>query len=245
VRNDPASGYIAIVVGTRPEIVKLAHIARMLGPRARLIHTGQHTDEELSGVFLAAAGLPAPHTLSGVCGEPRHRQVGRIIEQLGEEFARERPAAVLVQGDTNTAMAAAQAGNFAGLPVVHVEAGLRSFDRAMPEEINRCVIGVLADLHCAPTKRAVANLEAEGVPASRIVLTGNTIVEATLAMLPDERAARAVAAEAGAEPTGGANSDRGTCPGHGRRSAGCRRERARRSRGTSRRSPGPAGAAAG
>jgi UDP-N-acetylglucosamine 2-epimerase (non-hydrolysing) len=188
------------VVGTRPEIVKLAHIARMLGPRARLIHTGQHTDEELSGVFLAAAGLPAPHTLSGICGEPRHRQVGRIIEQLGGEFARERPAAVLVQGDTNTAMAAAQAGNFAGLPVVHVEAGLRSFDRAMPEEINRCVIGVLADLHCAPTKRAVANLEAEGVPASRIVLTGNTIVEATLAMLPDERAARAVAAEAGAEP---------------------------------------------
>jgi UDP-N-acetylglucosamine 2-epimerase (non-hydrolysing) len=200
VRNDPASGYIAIVVGTRPEIVKLAHIARILGPRARLIHTGQHTDEELSGVFLAAAGLPAPHTLSGICGEPRHRQVGRIVEQLGEKFARERPAAVLVQGDTNTAMAAAQAGNFAGLPVVHVEAGLRSFDRAMPEEINRCVIGVLADLHCAPTKRAVANLEAEGVPASRIVLTGNTIVEATLAMLPDERAARAVAAEAGAEP---------------------------------------------
>jgi len=95
----------------------------MLGPRARLIHTGQHTDEELSGVFLAAAGLPAPQTLSGICGEPRHRQVGRIIEQLGEEFARERPAAVLVQGDTNTAMAAAQAGSFAGLPVVHVEPG--------------------------------------------------------------------------------------------------------------------------
>ena len=92
---------IAIVVGTRPEIVKLAPVIRILGPAARFLHTGQHRDEELSGVFLAGARLPPPETLSGICGEPRHRQVGRIIEQLGEEFARERPAAVLVQGDTH------------------------------------------------------------------------------------------------------------------------------------------------
>lgn len=191
---------IAVVIGTRPEIVKLAPIVRMLGSSTRLLHSCQHSDEELSGVFLSAAQLPQPEMLSGICGEPRHVQIGRIVERLGNIFAERIPAAVLVQGDTNTASAAAQAGNYAGAPVVHVEAGLRSFDRRMPEELNRCVVGVLADLHCAPTERAVANLRAEGVPADKIVLTGNTIVEATLAMLPDEATAREIAAGLGAEP---------------------------------------------
>lgn len=151
-------------------------------------------------MFLRAAQLPKPQMLSEICGAPRHAQIGRMIEQFGTIFAGRPPAAVLVQGDTNTASAAAQAGNYAGAPVVHVEAGLRSFDRGMPEELNRCVISVLTDLHCAPTGRAVANLMAEGVPAGRIVLTGNTIVEATLAMLPDAKAAREIAAGLGAEP---------------------------------------------
>jgi UDP-N-acetylglucosamine 2-epimerase (non-hydrolysing) len=84
--------------------------------------------------------------------------------------------------------------------VVHVEAGLRSHDRAMPEEINRCVVGVLADRHCAPTQQAVANLRGEGVPVSKITLTGNTVVEATLGMLPGPRAARQIVTGLGAEP---------------------------------------------
>ncbi len=197
---NPDCPHIAVVMGTRPEIVKLSHIVRILGPRARLFHSGQHTDQELSGVFFAAAGMPVPEPLAGIRGEPRHVQVGRITEQLGAAFARRRPAAVVVQGDTNTAMAAAQAANYSGVPVVHVEAGLRSFDRRMPEEINRCVIGVLADLHCAPTERAAANLTAEGVPGGRIALTGNTIVEATLEMLPGDEASRSIVAAAGAEP---------------------------------------------
>jgi UDP-N-acetylglucosamine 2-epimerase (non-hydrolysing) len=200
MRKDTEYPYIAVVVGTRPEIVKLAHIVRMLGSRAQLLHTGQHADKELSGVFFSAAGLPAPQTMPGICGQPRHVQVGKMVEHLGALFARRPPAAVLVQGDTNTALAGAQAGNYAGVPVAHVEAGLRSFDRNMPEEINRCVIGVLADLHCAPTKRAVANLVAEGVPAGRIVLTGNTIVEATLDTMPGDEAAWAIVSGAGAEP---------------------------------------------
>jgi UDP-N-acetylglucosamine 2-epimerase (non-hydrolysing) len=191
---------VAVVVGTRPEIVKLAPIVRILGSTATLIHSGQHTDNELSGVFFSAAGLPEPETLSGICSQPRHVQVARIVDQLGARFERRRPAAVLVQGDTNTAQAAAQAGHYAGVPVVHVEAGLRSFDRRMPEELNRCLIGVLADLHCAPTERAVANLLAEGVPARRVVLTGNTIVEATREMMPGDEAARQIVAAAGAEP---------------------------------------------
>jgi UDP-N-acetylglucosamine 2-epimerase (non-hydrolysing) len=172
----------------------------MLGEQARLLHTGQHKDEELSGVFLAAAGLPRPEELDGICGQPRPTQIGRMVERLGAIFAERSPAAVLVQGDTNTASAAAQAGNYAGVPVVHVEAGLRSYDRAMPEELNRCVIGVLADVHCAPTERAAANLRSEGVPASKIRLTGNTIVEATLAMAPDDAAARAIASGLGVDP---------------------------------------------
>ena len=192
--------YIALVIGTRPEIVKLAPVVRMLGDSGRLLHTCQHEDEKLSGVFLAASGLRQAQTLSGICGAPRHTQVGKMIDQLGSAFAADRPAAVIVQGDTNTASAGAQAANYADVPVIHVEAGLRSFDRAMPEEINRCVTGVLADLHCAPTSQAAANLRAEGVPQSKIVLTGNTIVEATTEMLPAEPAARRVAAGFGAEP---------------------------------------------
>jgi UDP-N-acetylglucosamine 2-epimerase (non-hydrolysing) len=193
---------IATVVGTRPEIVKLAPVVRLLAESGQLIHTGQHEDEELSGVFLAAAGIRQAVSLSGICGAPRHDQVGRMIAQLGTLFCANRPAAVIVQGDTNTASAGAQAASYAGVPVIHVEAGLRSFDRAMPEEINRCVTGVLADVHCAPTPTAVANLLAEGVPAEKVELTGNTIVEATLGMLPDADAARAIAAEHGAEPAG-------------------------------------------
>src|SRR6201995_1257570 len=191
---------VSVLVGTRPEIVKLAPVVRILGTRASLVHSGQHTDQELSGVFFSAAGLPVPHTLTGIGGQPRHVQVARIVEQLGTRYAQRPPAAVLVQGDTNTAQAAAQAGHYAGVPVVHVEAGLRSYDRQMPEELNRCLIGVLADLHCAPTERAVANLLAEGVPSRRVVLTGNTIVEATRAMMPSDRPAAEIVAGAGAEP---------------------------------------------
>ncbi|HEX4257564.1 MAG TPA: UDP-N-acetylglucosamine 2-epimerase (non-hydrolyzing) [Streptosporangiaceae bacterium] len=191
---------VSVVVGTRPEIVKLAPIVRILGAQASLVHSGQHTDQELSGVFFSAAGLPVPQALTGICGQPRYVQVARIVEQLGARYAQRPPAAVLVQGDTNTAQAAAQAGHYAGVPVVHVEAGLRSFDRRMPEELNRCLIGVLADLHCAPTERSVANLVGEGVPARRIVLTGNTIVEATRAMMPGDQEASQIVAGAGVEP---------------------------------------------
>ena len=170
---------IAVIVGTRPEIVKLAPVIRLLGDDVDLIHTGQHEDEELSGAFLTPQGLISTRRLAGICGQPRHVQVGRIIEQLGGMLSQAQPAAVMVQGDTNTVSAAAQAANYAGVPVIHVEAGLRSRDRAMPEEINRCVAGVLADLHCAPTAQAAANLRAEGAPEERIALTANTIVEAT------------------------------------------------------------------
>jgi UDP-N-acetylglucosamine 2-epimerase (non-hydrolysing) len=179
-------GRAALVLGTRPEIIKLAGVIRALGERGYIVHSGQHYDESLSAAFFANYDLPAPEVeLDGVGGEGRGRQFAAIIEQLTALFSAKRPGAVIVQGDTNTAAAAAQAASFLEIPVVHVEAGLRSFDRAMPEEINRQIIGVVAELHCAPTSDAVGHLRREGVSPERILLTGNTVVEATLFSLPD------------------------------------------------------------
>ncbi|PKQ36280.1 MAG: UDP-N-acetylglucosamine 2-epimerase (non-hydrolyzing) [Actinobacteria bacterium HGW-Actinobacteria-11] len=175
---------IAVVLGTRPEIIKLAPVIAELGDRARVIHTGQHYDQELSGQFLEQFGIGEPDVvLHGVGGKGRATQIATAIGALSEEFDRDRPAAVIVQGDTNAVSAGAQAANYAGIPVIHVEAGLRSHDRGMPEELNRLVVGVLADVHCAGTDHNRQNLRAEGVADERIVVTGNTIVEATLSSL--------------------------------------------------------------
>lgn len=191
------SDRVAVVLGTRPEIIKLAGVIRGLGDRCMLIHSGQHYDEELSEVFFTTYGLAAPaHWLKDVGGFGRGAQFAAIIGQLTEVFAQDRPSAVVVQGDTNTAAAAAQAASFLDIPVVHVEAGLRSRDRAMPEEINRQIVGVVAELHCAPTIASARNLINEGVPSERISVTGNTVVEATLQMLPsDEQISRFLSAQ--------------------------------------------------
>lgn len=170
---------IALVMGTRPEMIKLAPLCRELGDRAQLIHTGQHYDQQLSGQVQRALRLPDPHVvLEGVGGKTRCDQIATGIAALARQFEAQRPGAVVVQGDTNTVSAGAQAANYLGIPVVHVEAGLRSWDRAMPEEINRMVTGVLADVHCAATPENVDNLCDSGVPVETIARTGNTIVEA-------------------------------------------------------------------
>lgn len=175
---------IALVLGTRPEIIKLAPVIRELGDEAFVIHTGQHYDEELSGQLFPQLGIAEPAVvLEGIGGQARWTQIASAIEALAAEFVRSRPDVVVVQGDTNTVSAGAQAANYVGIPVVHVEAGLRSDDRSMPEEINRLVTGVLADIHCAATTHNERRLLAEGVPARRIAVTGNTIVEATLLAL--------------------------------------------------------------
>ncbi|MFB8188158.1 non-hydrolyzing UDP-N-acetylglucosamine 2-epimerase [Microbacterium sp. NPDC055988] len=171
---------IAVVLGTRPEIVKLAPLLRELGDDAFVIHTGQHYDGELSEQMFEDLGIPAPElVLSGVGGQPRWSQIATVIAELGAQFSRERPDVVVVQGDTNAVSAGAQTANYLDIPVVHVEAGLRSDDRAMPEEINRLVAGAVADIHCAATEHNAGRLRAEGVPEERIAVTGNTIVEAT------------------------------------------------------------------
>lgn len=178
---------VAVVLGTRPEIIKLAPLIRLLGERARVVHTGQHYDSALSGTFFANFGLPAPHLLlDGAMGPwGRGAQIGELTAALARSFVADPPRVVVVQGDTNSTSAGAQAAHYCGIPVVHVEAGLRSGDRAMPEEINRLVVGVLADVHCAATEEAAANLLATGTARERIRVTGNTVVEATLMSLPD------------------------------------------------------------
>ncbi|MFB7942452.1 non-hydrolyzing UDP-N-acetylglucosamine 2-epimerase [Streptomyces sp. NPDC056049] len=191
---------VAVVLGTRPELVKLAELVRVLGPAARVVHTGQHYDEELSGGFLAELGLPEPEYLTGVGGRPRAVQVAAALAALDELFAAEPPLAVIVQGDTNAALAGALAANARDLPLVHVEAGLRSHDRAMPEEHNRVLIDRLADLLCAATPDNRALLLAEGLPEERIAVTGNPVVEAVRDHLPPAGVRAALLAAHGLAP---------------------------------------------
>ena len=181
---------IAVVLGTRPEIVKLAHIIRMLGDAARIVHTGQHYDPNLSETFFREMELPPPDHFLQVGGTSRGHQIGEGIKALDAYFAEDTPQAVLVQGDTNAVAAGAMAANARGIFLCHIEGGLRSHDRAMPEEHNRVVTDHLSDLSCAPTEVSVDNLLREGIPRAGIALTGNTIVEAVQHLMPspEERA---------------------------------------------------------
>jgi UDP-N-acetylglucosamine 2-epimerase (non-hydrolysing) len=175
---------IAVVLGTRPEIIKLAGTVRLLGDAARVVYTGQHYDPELSGVFFDEFGMPRPDVHVGIGAERRGVQIGRATAGLDELFAHDRPLAVVVQGDTNTVAAGALAANAAEIPLVHVEAGLRSFDRRMPEEHNRVIADHLSDRCLAATSLNRDNLLAERIDDDRIVVTGNTVVEAVERLLP-------------------------------------------------------------
>ncbi|MET0237251.1 MAG: UDP-N-acetylglucosamine 2-epimerase (non-hydrolyzing) [Kibdelosporangium sp.] len=169
---------IAVVLGTRPEIIKLAPVIGQLGRGVRVVHTGQHYSEPMSDQVSADLALPAVAVNLGLGGTDRGAQLGSMISALTREFGAARPAAVIVQGDTTSALAGALAANANDIPLCHVEAGLRSFDRAMPEEHNRVLIDHLADLCCAPTQANGANLTAENIPPERIQVTGNTIIDA-------------------------------------------------------------------
>jgi UDP-N-acetylglucosamine 2-epimerase (non-hydrolysing) len=177
---------VVVVLGTRPEIVKLGPVLDALGPRAVVVHTGQHWDAGLSDVFLQQLGVPEPVRTLGIGGGTRGQQLGQAVERLDQVFRELQPAAVVVQGDTTSALAGALAANACEVPVAHVEAGLRSFDRAMPEEHNRVLTDAVADLCLAPTETSRTHLLAAGVPADRIVVTGNTVVDALHALLPDD-----------------------------------------------------------
>lgn len=185
-------GSVAIVFGTRPEAIKLAPIVEALGPAACVVHTGQHYDANMGSNVLDDVGIRRPEVALGVGGSSRGRQIGDATSKLDAQFCLHRPAVVVVQGDTNATVAGALAANARDIPLVHVEAGLRSHDRRMPEEHNRVLVDHLADLCCAPTAVNAGHLVAEGIAAERIDVTGNTIVEAVAALVPDGNKRRQV-----------------------------------------------------
>lgn len=177
---------IAIIFGTRPEAIKMFPVVHALratpGIDTRVIVTAQH--REMLDQVLAIAGITPDIDLDVMTpNQSLDALLARLVTGLGEVFDRDRPARVLVHGDTLTTMAATLAAYFRKIPVGHVEAGLRSGNiyHPWPEEVNRKVAGAVADLHFAPTETAAAALRAENVPDERIYVTGNTVIDALLA----------------------------------------------------------------
>ncbi|MDR3039057.1 MAG: UDP-N-acetylglucosamine 2-epimerase (non-hydrolyzing) [Candidatus Adiutrix sp.] len=177
---------ILTVVGARPQFIKAAMVSRALAAASdfqdfqeEIIHTGQHWDPAMSEVFFKHLGLPEPAARLELGGGPHGRMTGRMLEALEGEMLKRRPDLALVYGDTNSTLAGALAAAKLGLPVAHVEAGLRSFNRAMPEEINRVLTDHLAARLFCPTRTAVANLEREGLRAG-VHLVGDVMYDAAL-----------------------------------------------------------------
>ena len=179
---------IVNVVGARPNFVKIGPLMREMRRRATitpvLVHTGQHYDEAMSQQFFAQLDIPAPdHNL--LVGSGSHAvQTAEVMRRFEPVLTASRPDAVLVVGDVNSTLAAALTAAKLGIPVVHVEAGLRSFDRTMPEEINRVLTDAIADVLFVTEEDAQANLVREGVAPGRIHFVGNVMADALLASRP-------------------------------------------------------------
>jgi UDP-GlcNAc3NAcA epimerase len=176
---------ILTVVGNRPQFIKAAAVSGLLRERHEeiLVHTGQHYDDALSQVFFAELGLARPDHELGISGGSNSSQVERMLAALEPLIARVEPDAALVYGDTNSTLAGALAAAQAGVPVVHIEAGMRSFDRAMPEEINRVRTDQVAALLLCSSETAAANLRAEAV-AGTIVEVGDVMVDVAMRLQP-------------------------------------------------------------
>ncbi|HUL76444.1 MAG TPA: UDP-N-acetylglucosamine 2-epimerase, partial [Vicinamibacteria bacterium] len=176
-----------LVAGARPNFMKVAPILRVLGAgplSPRLVHTGQHYDEGMSGVFFRDLGIAEPDVYLGVGSGSHGQQTARILAAYEEHLVRTRPAAAVVVGDVNSTMACTLAAVKLGIPVAHVEAGLRSFDRTMPEEINRLVTDTLADLLLVSEPAGEENLRREGIADGRIRYVGNVMIDTLVRELP-------------------------------------------------------------
>jgi len=172
---------ICIVLGTRPEIIKFSPIIReceRLGLDFQILHTNQHYSYNMDRVFLEQLGLPEISDNLDVGSGYHGEQTGKMLMGIERVLQREAPDVVLVEGDTNTVVAGALAAVKLGIKVGHVEAGLRSYDRSMPEEINRVVADHVSDYLFAPTWLSSGILEGEGISESQIFVVGNTIVDA-------------------------------------------------------------------
>lgn len=176
---------IATIIGARPQFIKASTVSRALarcaGIEEVLIHTGQHADASMSEVFFREMEIPAPRHHLGIAGLPHGAMTGRMLEAIEQVLVREKPDWVLVYGDTNSTLAGALAACKMHIEVAHVEAGLRSFNRRMPEEINRICADHVSSALFAPTRTAVCNLRNEGVAHEMIVLSGDVMYDATIA----------------------------------------------------------------
>ncbi len=180
------------VVGARPNFMKIAPLMAALARRdtpQRLVHTGQHFDERMSGIFFEELALPRPDADLGVGSGPHGEQTGRTMIALEGYLAelRPRPSLVIVPGDVNSTVAAALVAAKLRIPVAHLEAGLRSFDRSMPEEVNRVVTDHVSDLLLTPSPDADENLRREGIDGARVALVGNLMIDTLHAHLPRAR----------------------------------------------------------
>lgn len=181
---------VLTVVGARPQFVKAAMVSRAFERWSRedpsqavhelIVHTGQHFDENMSDVFFEEMRIPRPAHYLGIGGGTHGAMTGRMIEAIERTILEERPDWLLVYGDTNSTLAGAVAAVKLHVPIAHVEAGLRSFNRRMPEEINRVLTDHAADLLFAPTQTAVDNLRHEGLPEEKVRLVGDVMYDAAL-----------------------------------------------------------------
>ena len=175
-------GTILCVVGARPNFMKIAPVIRAMNGAApplpvRLLHTGQHYDPEMNSQYFRGLGIPDPDINLEVGSASHAVQTAEILRRFEPVLDRERPAAVLVVGDVNSTLACALVAVKKGVAVIHVEAGLRSFDRSMPEEINRVLTDQISDLLFTTEKSARENLLREGIPESRIHFVGNVMID--------------------------------------------------------------------
>jgi len=172
---------IAIILGTRPEIIKMSPVIRECEKKGLdyfIIHTGQHYSENMDKIFFEELDLSVPRYNLGVGIHPYRKQVGRMIKEIYDILIDEKPDVALVQGDTNSVLAGALAANKAGIKLAHHEAGLRSHDLRMLEEINRISTDHITDFLFSPTEDALKNLHEEGLPGHKTFHSGNTIVDA-------------------------------------------------------------------
>ncbi|MGH2858245.1 MAG: non-hydrolyzing UDP-N-acetylglucosamine 2-epimerase [Solirubrobacteraceae bacterium] len=179
---------VLTVIGNRPQFIKAAAVSPPLRRRHDevMVHTGQHFDDRLSAVFFAELGLPAPDLELGIALGSASSQTSRMLAALEPALAQVAPDVVLVYGDTNSTLAGALAAAQAGVPVLHVEAGMRSFDRTMPEELNRVLTDHASSLLLCSTEVAVANLGREGV-AGHVELVGDVMIDVALRVAPRAR----------------------------------------------------------
>lgn len=180
------------IVGARPNFMKVAPLIKEMAGRAGkfeqcLVHTGQHYDRLMSDVFFQDLGIPAPDYSLGVGSSSHVTQIAQVMQRFEPVLLEKNPDWVIVVGDVNSTLACALVAAKQGINVAHVEAGLRSFDRQMPEEINRIMTDHLSTLLFTPSRDADENLLREGIGADRIVMVGNVMIDALISRLPDAR----------------------------------------------------------